>query len=70
MKILDNSFVGGLVSLVLIAVLVWALVKHGLKGAIGILCLSCIISAIAYQPSYMVDFGKLFLDTAKMLIGG
>lgn len=70
MKLLENSFVGSLVSLALIIVLIWGLVKHGLKGMIGLLVLCCVISAIAYNPSYLKEFGGLILDTVKMLIEG
>jgi hypothetical protein len=70
MKILDNSFVGGLVSLVLIGVLIWGLVKYGLKGMLGLLILCCIIAAIAYNPGYLKEFGGMILDTIKLLIKG
>ena len=70
MKLLENSFVGGLVSLVLIGVLIWGLVKYGVKGMIGLLILCCIISAIAYNPKYLMEFGKMILDTIKLLIKG
>jgi len=70
MKIFDNSFVGGLVSLVLIGVLLWGLVKHGFKGMIGLFVLCCIIAAIAYNPSYLVEFGKIFLDGIESLVKG
>jgi len=70
MKLLDNSFIGGLVSLVLIGILIWGLVKYGVKGMIGLLILCCVISAIAYNPKYLMDFGKMILDTIKVLIAG
>jgi hypothetical protein len=70
MKLLENSFVGGIVSLILIGVLIWGLVKHGLKGMIGLFLLCCIISAIAYNPKYLPEFGRMILDTVKLLVKG
>lgn len=68
MKLFENM--GSVVSLILIGILLWGLIKHGLKGMIGLLILCCIIAAIAYNPSYLLEFGNMILDTIKLFING
>jgi hypothetical protein len=67
---MNNLLSSGIINLILIGVLIWGLVKHGIKGMLGLLVLCCIIAAIAQKPGIMIEFGSMFLDLIKSLFSG
>jgi hypothetical protein len=67
---MNNILSSGIINLILIGILIWGLVKHGIKGFIGLLVLCCIVAAIVQNPEYLLEFGKMILDLIKSLFQG
>jgi hypothetical protein len=67
---MNNLLSSGIINLILIGVLIYGLVKHGIKGMLGLLVLCCLVAAIAQKPSIMIEFGSMFLDLIKSLFSG
>jgi hypothetical protein len=66
----NNLLGSGIINLVLIGILIYGLVKHGIKGMLGLLVLCCIVAAIAQKPGIMIEFGSMILDLMKSLFEG
>lgn len=67
---MNNILSSGIINLILISILVWGLVKHGIKGFVGLLVLVCIVAAVAKNPKYLLEFGEMFLELIKSLFQG
>ena len=67
---MNNLLGSGIINLVLIGILIYGLVKHGIKGMLGLLVLCCVVAAIAQKPSIMIEFGSMILDLIKSLVRG
>ena len=67
---MNNLLGSGIINLVLIGILIYGLIKHGIKGMLGLLVLVCLVAAIANKPGIMIEFGSMFLDLMKSLVSG
>ncbi|MFA5460051.1 MAG: hypothetical protein WC283_01795 [Candidatus Paceibacterota bacterium] len=67
---MNNLLGSGIINLILIGILIYGLVKHGIKGMLGLLVLCCLVAAIAQKPDIMIEFGNMILTLMKSLFEG